>query len=141
MNRILMDMTCRDEDFEFYANELQNQLDNPDEDAMVLFAYQSYDKDKQIPDIIRSDKIMRTVEEIRDYLNIGTANEVEESLVINAIEIEKKYETELTSGNYGYGIEADFVSSPFILEDEDEVKDLIKIDQIGGIVFYKKLYR
>ena len=84
---------------------------------------------------------MRTVEEIRDYLNIGTVNEVEETLVANAMEIEKKYETELTSGNYGYGIEADFVSSPFILEDEDEVKDLIRIDQIDGIVFYKKLYR
>ena len=84
---------------------------------------------------------MRTVEEIRDYLNIDTANEVEETLIVNAMEIEKKYETELTSGNYGYGIEADFVSSPFILEDEDEVKDLIRIDQIDGIVFYKKLYR
>ena len=84
---------------------------------------------------------MKTVEEIRDYLNIGTANEVEKTLIANAMEIEKKYETELASGNYGYGIEADFVSSPFILEDEDEVKDLIKIDQIGGIVFYKKLYR
>jgi|GEM_PF-4017734 len=84
---------------------------------------------------------MRTVEEIRDYLNIGTANEVEKTLVTNAMKIEKKHETELASGDYGYGIEADFVSSPFILEDEDEVKDLVKIDQIGGIVFYQKIYR
>lgn len=84
---------------------------------------------------------MRTVEEIREYLNVGTANEIEGTLVTNAMEIEKKYETELASGNYGYGIEADFISSPFILEDEDEVKDLVKIDQIGGIVFYKKLYK
>lgn len=84
---------------------------------------------------------MRTVEEIREYLNVGTVNKVEETLVTNAMEIEKKYETELASGNYGYGIEADFISSPFILEDEDEVKDLVKIDQIGGVVFYQKLYR
>lgn len=74
-------------------------------------------------------------------MNVGTANEIEGTLVTNAMEIEKKYETELASGNYGYGIEADFISSPFILEDEDEIKDLVKIDQIGGIVFYKKLYR
>lgn len=84
---------------------------------------------------------MRTVEEIRDYLNIGTANEVEDILIANAMEIEKKHETELASGDYGYGIEADFVSLPFILEDEDEVEDLKKIDQIGGVVLYKKIYR
>lgn len=84
---------------------------------------------------------MKTVEEIREYLNVGTTNEVEETLISNAMEIEKKYEKELDTGNYGYGIEADFISSPFILEDENEVEDLEKIDQIGGVVFYKKIYR
>lgn len=84
---------------------------------------------------------MKNINEIKEYLNIGTANEVEKTLISNALEIEKKYETELVSGDYGYGIEADFISFPFILEDEDEVKDLEKIEQIGGIIFYKKIYR
>lgn len=68
MKRILMDLACKDEDFEFYADELQNQLDEPDEDAMVLLAYQSYDEDEQIPDImkkafkfIRSHKLPRVI--------------------------------------------------------------------------------
>lgn len=116
---------------EMVSNTIWNMI-NSEEHSDEGWYYISY---------IEGDKIMSTKEEIRDYLNIGTANEVEETLVANAMEIEKKYETELASGNYGYGIEADFVSSPFILEDEDEVQDLVKIDQIGGVVFYQKLYR
>ena len=62
-----MDMTCRDEDFEFYTDELQNQLDEPNEDAMVLLAYQSYDEDEQIPDIMKRDKIKITADEALSY--------------------------------------------------------------------------
>ena len=67
MKRILMDMTCKDEDFEFYADELQNQLDEPDEDACVLLAYQFYDEDENIPDIMKRDKIKITAEEALRY--------------------------------------------------------------------------
>ena len=62
-----MDLACKDEDFEFYADELQNQLDEPDEDAMVLLAYQSYDEDEQIPDIMKRDKIKVSAEEALRY--------------------------------------------------------------------------
>lgn len=62
-----MDMICKDEDFEFYADELQNQLDEPDEDAMVLLAYQSYDEDEQIPNIMKRDKIKISAEEALRY--------------------------------------------------------------------------
>ena len=67
MKRILMDMTCKDEDFEFYADELQNQLDEPDEDACVLLAYQFYDEDENIPNIMKRDKIKITAEEALRY--------------------------------------------------------------------------
>ena len=83
---------------------------------------------------------MRTTEEIKEYLNVGR-DIVSEQLIKDAIKIEKQYEEELLSGNYGYGIEADFINSPFILEDEETIKELIKVKQIGGVVLYQILFK
>lgn len=83
---------------------------------------------------------MRTTEEIKDYLNVGR-DIVSEQLIKDAIKIEKQYEKELLSGNYGYAIEADFINSPFILEDEETIKELIKVKQIGGVVLYQILFK
>ena len=83
---------------------------------------------------------MRTTEEIKEYLNVGR-DIVSEQLIKDAIKIEKQYEKELLSGNYGYAIEADFINSPFILEDEETIKELIKVKQIGGVVLYQIIFK
>ena len=79
---------------------------------------------------------MRTVEEIRDYLDV-CRDVVSEQLIKDAQIIEEEYEEELSSGNYGYAIEADFINSPFIIEDEDITDELIKVAQVGGVVLYR----
>lgn len=70
MKTILTMMEVRDEDYEFYADELQQELDNPSEEACVLTAYQTYDEGEIIPDIMKRDKIKITAEEALRYGDI-----------------------------------------------------------------------
>lgn len=84
-------------------------------------------------------KALRTEEEIRVYLLLNNRDSVEEKLVADALQVEKKYEKELLEGKYEYAIYADYHNNPFVLEDEDKVKELNFIEQIGGIVVYEPI--
>ena len=81
---------------------------------------------------------MRTEKEIMEYLVIGRETEIEKDLIKDAILVEEKYATEIANGTIGYGIVADYESSPFILEDED-IATMEKVEQIGGIIVYSIL--
>ena len=63
MKTILMMIEVKDEDYEFYADELQQELDNPTDQACVLTAYQTYEEGEIIPDIMKRDKIKITSQE------------------------------------------------------------------------------
>ena len=86
-------------------------------------------------------KALRTEEEIKIYLLLNNRDAVEEKLVADALQVEKKYEKELLDGKYEYGTYADYYNNPFVLEDEDEVEELKFIEQIGGIVVYEPIYK
>lgn len=84
---------------------------------------------------------MRTPEEIKEYLMLNDRfPEKEKALIENALIVEKLYAEEIENGEYEYALVSDFINSPFILEDEDEVDKLIEIKQIGGIVVYKPIF-
>ena len=84
---------------------------------------------------------MRTIEEIKTYLMLNDRfPEKEQELIENALIVEKIYAKEIEDGKYEYALVSDFINSPFILEDEDEVDKLIEIEQIGGIVVYKPIF-
>jgi hypothetical protein len=79
---------------------------------------------------------MRTIDEIKNYLMLHKHDNINvEDIIKNALIIEKNYP------NYEYALLCDFINSPFILEDEDEVEYLEKIKEIGGLVVYKPIYR
>lgn len=82
-------------------------------------------------------KTLRTEEEIREYLMINNNGSVEEKLVADAIQVEKKYVKELMGGVYEYSTYADYHNCPNIMEDENVVKELKFIEQIGGVVVYE----
>ena len=84
---------------------------------------------------------LRTEEEIRIYLLLNNRDTVEEKLIADALQVEKKYEKELLEGRYEYGTYADYHNNPFVLEDEDEVEELKFIEQIGGIVVYEPIFK
>ena len=67
MKTILTMMEVKDEDYEFYADELQQELDNPTDGACTLTAYQTYEEGEIIPDIMKRDKIKITAEEALRY--------------------------------------------------------------------------
>ena len=84
---------------------------------------------------------MRTPEEIKEYLMLNDRfPEKEKALIENALIVEKLYAKEIENGEYEYALVSDFINSPFILEDEDEVDKLVEIEQIGGIVVYKPIF-
>jgi hypothetical protein len=85
---------------------------------------------------------MRTFEEIKEYLMIfgRFSKETEEKIINKALLVEKIYAKEIENGDFEYALLSDFINSPFILEDEDEVEKLVKIDQIGSIVVYKPIF-
>ena len=84
---------------------------------------------------------MRTIEEIKTYLMLNDRfPEKGKALIENALIVEKLYAKEIENGEYEYALVSDFINSPFILEDEDEVNKLIEIEQIGGIVVYKPIF-
>lgn len=60
-------MEVKDEDLDFYVDELQHELDPPTEDACRLTAYQVYEEGEEIPDIMKRDKIKITAEEALRY--------------------------------------------------------------------------
>ena len=80
-------------------------------------------------------KRLRTEEEIRNYL-ILNKDAVADKLVLDALQVEEKYEKELLNGKYEYCVYADFQNNPYILEDERKIKF---IEQIGGIVVYETI--
>lgn len=67
MKTILMMAEVKDEDYEFYADELQQELDNPTDEAFNLTAYQTYEEGEIIPDIMKRNKIKITAEEALRY--------------------------------------------------------------------------
>lgn len=81
---------------------------------------------------------MRTLEEIKKYLQLDTMSDLAEfhdALQAAAI-FESKYKEQLESGRYGYALHSDFYSIPHIIEDPS--CQLIKIEELDGIVAYKK---
>ena len=60
----------KDEDYEFYAYELQQESDNPTDEACTLTAYQTYEEGEIIPDIMKRDKIKITAEAALRYGDI-----------------------------------------------------------------------
>lgn len=84
---------------------------------------------------------MRTSEEIKTYLMLHKHENIDiENIIKDAIFIEKQYEKELQENKYEYALVCDFINSPFILEDENEVEYLKKIKQIGGLIVYEPIY-
>ena len=67
MKTILTMMEVKDEDYDFYVDELQQELDNPTEGGCTLTAYQTYEENDVIPDIMKRDKIKITAEEALRY--------------------------------------------------------------------------
>lgn len=63
-----------------------------------------------------------------------------DSIIKDALFVEEKYSKDIEEGNYEYALLCDFINSPFILEDEDEVERLEKIEQIGGLVVYRPVF-
>ena len=84
---------------------------------------------------------MRTIEQIKEYLGVNGATPIDNRLINSAIKIEEKYEKELETGDYGYGVLSDFLNNPYILEDEDYVDTLHLIEEIDGVVFYECIYK
>lgn len=84
---------------------------------------------------------MRTVDEIREYLMLGNKSNINEKEIIKDAEfIEENYSKDIRDNNYEYALICDFINSPFILEDEDEVKELLPIEKIGGLIVYQPIY-
>lgn len=86
-------------------------------------------------------KTTRTEEEIYEYLmltNKGFDKGIVFGLIEDAQTVENKYYNELLDHKYEYACACDFLNSPFILEDEDDDIELVKVEQIGGIVVYEK---
>ena len=81
---------------------------------------------------------MRNETEIKEFLLINNRDKTERTLLANAIEVEQKYEKELKEGKYNYAIYSDYVNNPDVLEDES-VKELKIIEQIGGIIVYEPI--
>ena len=84
---------------------------------------------------------MRTDEEIREYLNIGSYHDTTGNIIKLAKIAEEKYKEQLDSGEYGYGLMCDFESTPYVLEDEDIYEKLKEIENINGIIVYEKIER
>ena len=82
---------------------------------------------------------MKTRQEIIDYLGLEESYEYTEELISTANEIESKYEWELKCKTYGYGLDCDFESMPYVLEDHEYCGGLKKIETINGIAVYEIL--
>ena len=79
----------------------------------------------------------RTIEEIKSYLMIHSRDLTDvDTIIKQAQNWEKEYETELNHHIYEYALLSDFINSPFILEDED-VTEMIEIKRENGLVLYK----
>ena len=83
---------------------------------------------------------IRTDEEIKDYLQLWDINDKTQILIDTAREFEEQYYNEIQDGNYGHGLENDFESSPFILEDED-LTEMKEIFRKNGVVLYERLWK
>lgn len=84
---------------------------------------------------------MKTKYEIMEYLMVLSRNiDNIDDILKDANKVEEKYKNEIENEGYEYALYSDFINSPFILEDEDLVSELKKIDQIGGIVIYKPIF-
>lgn len=78
---------------------------------------------------------MRTQKEIIDYLGLEEENNNAE-LIKTALEIEKKFESQLKSGLYGYGLSGDLQVHGRL---EDPIYELKEIININDIVVYEKI--
>lgn len=84
---------------------------------------------------------MKTQYEIMEYLMVLSRNiDNIDDILKDANKVEEKYKNEIENEGYEYALYSDFINSPFILEDEDLVSELKKIDQIGGIIVYKPIF-
>lgn len=79
---------------------------------------------------------MRTTQEIKEYLMINNRDLTNIDLLINQAQKWEKEYPQIKNGIYGYGIEADFISTPFILEDED-FTEMKEIKRQNGLVLYE----
>ena len=85
---------------------------------------------------------MRTPAEIKEYLMLHNHERVDiEGIMKDALFIEENYVKHIREDNYEYALSCDFYNSPFILEDEDMVDRLEKIEEIGGLVVYRPVYK
>ena len=84
---------------------------------------------------------MRTVEEIKEYLMIDNHTEISlDNIIKKALFIEDKYLKDIEKNHYGYALLCDFINSPFILEDEDEVDELKVIERVGDLIVYEPIF-
>lgn len=67
MKTILAMLEVKEYEYDFIANELQQELDNPTDEACTLTAYQTYEEGEIVPDIMKRDKIKITAEEALRY--------------------------------------------------------------------------
>lgn len=81
---------------------------------------------------------MKTREEIMDYLIIYENTSNLETFIESAMIAEKKYNQQLENGEYGYGLECDFDSRPYVLESED-FDSLKEVERINGVVVYERI--
>ena len=85
---------------------------------------------------------MRNKQEIIDYLRLPEPHEQVNAQLIKAAErVEKDFERELDEGVYGYGLLCDFENSPFILEDEDKVEELVQVANYDGVIVYRIIFK
>lgn len=82
---------------------------------------------------------MRNTTEIMEYLKVGQNRQSWEAKTLDkALEIEKRYQKEISDGTVGYALICDFDCSPFILEDEDKT-EMIEKERFkeAGLVVYE----
>lgn len=78
---------------------------------------------------------MRTQKEIIDYLGLEEENDIYEAIE-TALEIEKKFESQLKSGLYGYGLSGDLDVHGRL---ENSIYKLIPVYTKNDIVVYEKI--
>lgn len=62
-----MMVEVKDEYYDSCVNDLQQELDNPSEEFGTLAAYQTYEENEVVPDIMKRDKIKISAEEALRY--------------------------------------------------------------------------
>lgn len=85
---------------------------------------------------------MRTPQEIMEYLMLYNRTDIKvDDIIKDALLVEVCYASQIKENSHEYALACDFINSPFILEYEDEVERLEKVDEIGGLIVYKPIYK